>query len=182
LAVFCDIRYLPNKLMRESGLDEEVDEIGKIGKDLEASAKEMQTSIKEMETSVKNEVDNAVKEMDVTVPVDDLEKTAQEIKKDLSNLASSQTEQSHTTITSPPPPVLDKTDQHSTENENVPPIDSADFEIDAKPISDTTAGLETTTSDASVVKNGTSDAPEIQQEDSPSELNKPQTETNIENQ
>jgi len=62
-----DIRYLPNKLMRESGLDEEVKELEKIGKEVEASARDVERTVKEMESTVKKEMDAAVKDMDVTV-------------------------------------------------------------------------------------------------------------------
>jgi len=84
-----DIRYLPNKLMREAALDEEMQDLKEIQSDIVSSAKEMEASVKEVETTVRKEVDDATKDMDVAIPLDDLEKTAKEIDKNIASLSES---------------------------------------------------------------------------------------------
>jgi Sec-independent protein translocase protein TatA len=117
-----DIRYLPNKLMRESGLEEEVKEIEKIGKDLEASAKDVETSVKEMSESVKKEMDQAVSDLDLTVSVDELEKTAQQINREISSVSSSIDKELHTTVESTPQTDVNEETIVSSDGEVAPSV------------------------------------------------------------
>lgn len=75
-----DMRYLPNKLMREAGLEEEVEELKQIGQEVDSLSKSR------------------------TAISDDLKKATQEINRDLSAWTTPPT------IQSPPPPALENKD------------------------------------------------------------------------
>ncbi len=73
-----DLRYLPNKLMRDAGLEEEADELKKIGKDFEELSK-------------------------VNTPIiDDLKKTSSDINKSFSAWTTPPGTAEPVTINSPP--------------------------------------------------------------------------------
>jgi sec-independent protein translocase protein TatB len=65
-----DLRYLPNKLMREAGMEEEIEQMKEIGKNINAMG-EMQTSLNEEISKVNQEIQQTGKDLSAwtTLPV-----------------------------------------------------------------------------------------------------------------
>ena len=57
-----DLRYLPNKLMREAGMEEEIDQLKEIGKNVNAMA-QVQTSLNEEIGKVSREIQQTGKDL-----------------------------------------------------------------------------------------------------------------------
>jgi len=82
-----DLRYLPNKLMREAGMEEEVEQLKEIGKNVNAMGAAMHTSLQEQISKVDQELQQSGEDLSAwTTAVDEppAEPVIQPPAKDLS--------------------------------------------------------------------------------------------------